>query len=83
MRYLRARVDEADDELAVLLARRAALTAAIQQFKEVPGHAGRDPDREAEIAARMARHAPGLGVDGLRRILHEIITVSLDAADQP
>ena len=81
MRYRRAQVDEADDELAVVLARRAALTAAIQQFKEVPGHAGRDPGREAEIAARMARHAPGLGEDGLRRILHEIITVSLDAAD--
>jgi chorismate mutase len=73
-------VDEVDDELAVLLARRAALTAAIQRFKDVPGHAGRDPDRETEIATRMAHHAPGLGVAGIRRIVHEIITVSLDAA---
>jgi chorismate mutase/GNAT superfamily N-acetyltransferase len=79
--YLRAQVDEVDDELAVLLARRAALTAAIQEFKAVPGHAGRDPDREAEIAARMARHAPGLGEERVRRIMHEVITASLDAAE--
>ena len=80
MAYLRGQIDEADDELAVLLARRAALTAVIQGFKPVPGHAGRDPEREAEIAARMARHAPGLGAAGIRRIMHEVITVSLDAA---
>lgn len=78
--YLRRQVNEVDDELALLLARRAALTAAIQPFKDVPGHAGRDPDREAEIAARMARHAPGLGAERIRRIMHEVITVSLDAA---
>ena len=81
MRYLRSQVDEVDDELAVLLARRAALTSAIQRYKTVPGHAGRDPGREAEIAARMARHAPTLGEAGLRRIMHEVIGVSLDAAD--
>ena len=80
MAYLRAQVDEVDDDLGQLLARRAALTAVIQRFKEVPGHAGRDPRREAEIAARMARHAPALGEAGLRRIIHEVITVSLDAA---
>ena len=84
MAYLRNQVDQVDDELAQLLARRAALTAAIQRFKDVPGHAGRDPRREAEIAARMARHAPGLGVEGLRRIMHEVISVSLDALeDEP
>ena len=59
--YLRGRIDEVDDELAVLLARRAALTAAVQDHKEVGGHAGRDPEREAEIVERMARHVPGLG----------------------
>jgi chorismate mutase/GNAT superfamily N-acetyltransferase len=79
LRYLRSQVDEADDELAMLLSRRAALTAAIQRFKDLPGHAGRDPDREEEIATRMARHAPELGVTGLRRIMHEVISASLDA----
>jgi chorismate mutase/GNAT superfamily N-acetyltransferase len=83
LEYLRAMVDEVDDELAVLLARRAALTAAVQQVKEVPGHEGRDPDREAEIAHRMAERAPGLGEDRLRRIMHEVISVSLDAATRP
>ena len=79
MAYLRAQVDEVDDELAALLARRAALTAAIQRFKDVPGHAGRDAAREAEIVARMARHAPSLGEAGLHRIMHEVIGASLDA----
>ncbi len=80
MAYLRAQVDEVDDDLALVLGRRAALTAAIQGFKDVPGHAGRDAEREAEIAQRMARRAPALGGTGLRRIMHEVITVSLDAS---
>jgi chorismate mutase/GNAT superfamily N-acetyltransferase len=80
MAYLRAQVDEVDEDLAVLLARRAALTAVIQRFKKVPGHAGRDAAREAEIVARMARHAPSLGEAGLHRIMHEVISASLDAA---
>jgi GNAT superfamily N-acetyltransferase/chorismate mutase len=82
LRYLRSVVDRVDDELALLLARRAALTAAIQRVKAVPGHEGRDSDREAAIARRMAAHAPDLGEAGLRRIMHEIISVSLDAAAQ-
>ncbi len=56
--YLRGRIDEVDDELAVLLARRVALTAAVQDQKEVGGHAGRDPEREAEIVERMAAPRP-------------------------
>jgi GNAT superfamily N-acetyltransferase/chorismate mutase len=80
MRYLRSQVDEVDDDLALALARRSALTAVIQRFKAVPGHEGRDLAREAEIAARMARHAPALGAEALRRIMHEVISASLDAA---
>jgi chorismate mutase/GNAT superfamily N-acetyltransferase len=79
--YLRREVDRVDDELADALNRRAALTAAIQQHKEVPGHPGRDRRREAEIAARMARHAPALGADRLAVIMDAVISVSLDAAD--
>jgi len=79
--YLRGQVDAVDDELAVLLARRAALTVAVQRFKPVPGHAGRDPEREAEIVARMVRRAPGVPADAWRRIVHEVITVSLDLAE--
>jgi chorismate mutase/GNAT superfamily N-acetyltransferase len=81
--YLRGEVDAVDEELALLLARRTALTAAVQRFKPVPGHAGRDPDREAEIVSRMARRAPGVPEDAWRRIVHEVITVSLDLAEPP
>lgn len=77
---LRRRVDAVDEELASLLDRRALLTALIQGQKEVPGHEGRDPRREAEIAARMAQAAPHLGQDRIGRIMHVVITESLDAA---
>ena len=69
-------------ELALLLARRFALTAAVQGFKQNPGKPGRDPEREAEIAARMAAHAPGVGVAALARIMHTVIGESLDAYER-
>jgi chorismate mutase/GNAT superfamily N-acetyltransferase len=82
MAYLRRQVDEVDADLAQLLARRTALAAAIQGFKEVPGHAGRDPAREAEIVRRMAEHAPDLDERALARIMHEVIAAGLDRADR-
>lgn len=78
---LRRRIDRVDDRLAELLEERAALSAEIQRLKQVPGHAGRDAAREAEIVERMARRAPSLGVERLRRIMHTVITASLDAAE--
>lgn len=81
IRYLRAQIDEVDDELALLLARRFALTATVQGFKERPGQQGRDLDRERAIADRMAAHAPGLGADAIARIMHTVISESLDAYD--
>lgn len=77
--FLRRQIDEVDDELALLLARRFALTSAVQDFKHQPGHEGRDPDREREIARRMAAHAPGLGAEALGRIMDVVIGESLDA----
>ena len=82
MDYLRRRIDEVDDELAALLTRRAALTAAVQEFKSVPGHEGRDPERESAIAHRMAERAPDLDREEWGRIMHEVISVSLDAAER-
>ena len=79
--YLRRHIDEVDDELAVVLSRRAALTRVVQRYKTVPGHGGRDPGREAEIARRMAARAPALTEEAWRRLVHELISVSLDAAD--
>ena len=43
--------------------------------------AERDPDRERAIAEAMALRAPALGADRLHRIVHAIITESLDAAE--
>ncbi|MEO5711379.1 MAG: GNAT family N-acetyltransferase [Nocardioidaceae bacterium] len=81
---MRRRIDALDDRLADLLSERAALTARIQQLKAVPGHAGRDPAREDEIVARMARRAPVLGEPRIRRIMVQVISESLDAAtEQP
>jgi chorismate mutase/ribosomal protein S18 acetylase RimI-like enzyme len=77
--YLRGRIDEVDDELAVLLARRAALTAAVQEHKEVGGHAGRDPEREAEIVERMSRLVPELDRGLLATVMHTVIAESLAA----
>ena len=77
---LRRRVDDVDDRLAGLLSKRARLTARIQRLKEVPGHAGRDPQREADIVERMSRLAPELGHAALARIMDTVISESLDAA---
>ncbi len=81
--HLRGLMDEVDRDLAAVIARRVALTRAIQGFKDVSGHAGRDPSREAEIAARMAARAPVLDHEAWQRIVHEIISVTLDRLDEP
>jgi chorismate mutase/GNAT superfamily N-acetyltransferase len=75
--FLRGLIDDVDHQLGELLARRAALTAAVQPHKPATE---RDPEREREIAARMAAQAPALGEERLTRIVHAIITESLDAA---
>ena len=83
MSYLRGRIDSLDDELAVLLARRTALTAAVQDQKAAAGQpagtTGRDPVREAEIVARMAHHVPELGPDRIQRVMHTVIEESIAA----
>ena len=83
MAWWRGSIDEVDDDLAVLLARRTALTAAVQDHKAASGgdggRRGRDPEREAAIVARMARHAPGLPPDRLARVMDVLITESLAA----
>jgi chorismate mutase/ribosomal protein S18 acetylase RimI-like enzyme len=79
MSYLRGQIDQVDDDLAQLLARRVALTGAVQGYKERPGHAGRDAAREAQIVARMLPHVGAIDAAGLTRVMHEIISASLDA----
>ena len=74
--FLRGLIDEVDAQLGDLLARRVALTRAVQAHKPDPR---RDPARESEIAATMAERAPELGRERLERIVQTIITESLDA----
>jgi GNAT superfamily N-acetyltransferase len=76
--FYRSLIDAVDHDLGELLNRRAAITAAVQPHKDSPG---RDLDREREIARAMALRAPALGEERLYRIVHQIITESLDAAD--
>jgi GNAT superfamily N-acetyltransferase len=78
--FYRSLIDAVDAELGELLNRRAAITAAIQPHKD---SSGRDQDREREIARALAHRAPSLGEDRLARILHAIITESLEAAAAP
>ena len=76
--FYRGLIDSVDHDLGELLNRRAAITAAVQPHKETPE---RDLDREREIARAMALRAPALGEERLYRIVHQIISESLDAAD--
>lgn len=75
--FLRRQVDEVDEQLGDLLARRAALTRAIQPFKS---DRARDPRRERAVAEAVARRAPALGVERVARIVEAIVSESLDAA---
>ena len=75
--FFRSLIDAVDHDLGELLNRRAAITAAVQPHKETPE---RDLAREREIARALARRAPALGEERLYRIVHQIISESLDAA---
>lgn len=83
MTYLRSQIDEVDGHLAELLARRFALTAAVQGQKALAGgsggHAGRDLDRERSIVDAMVRHVPGLEAERIAPIMDAVIGESLTA----
>jgi chorismate mutase/GNAT superfamily N-acetyltransferase len=77
--FFRGLIDDVDDQLGDLLARRVALTREVQQLKADGGSRRRDPERERQIAARLAARAPELGEERLARIVQAIVTQSLDA----
>jgi chorismate mutase len=78
--FYRGLIDDVDVQVGDLLNRRAALTRAVQQLKATTE---RDPAREREIAHALAARAPLLGEERAARIVHAIITESLDAAAGP
>jgi GNAT superfamily N-acetyltransferase len=75
--FLRRLIDDTDLVLGDVLARRTALTRAVQSVKP---SGERDPRREAEIARRVAAVVPELGEERVARIVDVIIRESLDAA---
>lgn len=75
--FLRGLIDETDLVLGDVLARRTALTRVVQAVKP---SGRRDPEREAEIARRVAAVVPELGVERVARIVDVVIAESLDAA---
>ena len=75
--FLRGLIDETDLVLGDVLARRTALTRAVQAVKPT---AERDAVREAEIVERVAQVVPELGAERVARIVDVIITESLDAS---
>lgn len=72
--FLRGLIDDVDLVLGDVLARRTALTRAVQSVKP---SGERDPVREAEIARRVAAVAPELGQERVARIVDVIISESL------
>jgi len=79
----RSMIDEVDLVLADVLARRFALTRAVQQHKRAVSaqeDPGRDDAREQQIVDRVGAIVPELGRDRVARIVHTIITESLDAS---
>jgi chorismate mutase/GNAT superfamily N-acetyltransferase len=75
--FLRGLIDETDLVLGDVLARRTALTRAVQAVKP---STDRDPEREAEIVRRVAAVVPELGPDRVARIVDAIITEAIDAS---
>ena len=79
---LRRQIDDVDAEISRLAARRVALTAAVQPLKAVPGRAGRDPAREAQIARAMARAGPGVDEAAYARVVDLLVDLGLDCYER-
>jgi chorismate mutase len=78
----RAAIDAVDADLAVLLERRAELSALVQRLKPVGGFAGRNPERERQIVEAMSVYAPRLGRERLAGIMNAVIEAGLEAAEE-
>ncbi|MFI6596737.1 chorismate mutase [Nonomuraea sp. NPDC050536] len=78
----RQAIDRVDAALATLLERRVEIAGIVQTLKPVGGFAGRDPEREQALVARMARRAPRLGEERLAAIMNAVIEAGLHLAEE-
>jgi GNAT superfamily N-acetyltransferase/chorismate mutase len=81
--FFRTMIDEVDLLIGDALARRVALTRAVQEHKRAVSAVAdpaRDATRERDIVARVAELAPELGEERVARIMHAVISESIDAA---
>ncbi len=80
--FLRHQIDLVDEELAAVVNRRIALTAAVQAVKDTPGHAGRDLERERQIAERLAARTPDLDERTWEPVVAALVETGLDVAER-
>lgn len=79
--FLRSLIDDVDVQFGDLLARRAALTAAVQDVKRERGlDTRRDAVREREVAERVASYAPALPLEAVATIMDTVIAASIAAS---
>ena len=78
MAYLRGQVDEVDDDLALLLARRAALTARSRGSRRCPATPAATPSGRPRSYGGWPSTLPTCEAETLRRIMHEVIAAGLD-----
>lgn len=81
--HYRSLIDDVDLVLGDVLARRAALTRVVRDHKRTVSSVedpARDAERELEIVDRVAAIVPELGPERVARIMHAIISESLDAS---
>jgi chorismate mutase/prephenate dehydratase len=79
LQALRQKVDELDEEIVRLIARRLETTKLIGKDKAARPQGFRDPERERAVLARVEGIAQALGVSGplARKIFSELMTHSL------
>jgi chorismate mutase-like protein len=79
LRELRDAIDEIDREIVELLAKRLRLVMKVGEFKRANGLPIYDADRERDLLARVASHAPSpLEPEMAQRIFQCVIQESRD-----
>jgi chorismate mutase len=73
---MRNSIDQLDDELLSVLAKRFAVTEKVGHYKKAAGIAPVDPDREARQFAKIERKAQEAGLDP--DVAHKVFRLVID-----